>query len=119
MGHSKLPWRVCDKHSQTGKNMIGYEICVVDGHVSIASVLFLRHGAKRGESPKYIEDPSDKANANLIVTAVNVMPEVKRIVKGLLQLNESFPTGVDSVDAELSGYIGKGHDLLEKLEGVS
>lgn len=111
MGHSKLPWRVCDKHSQTGKNRIGYEICMVDGHVAIASVLFLRHGAKRGESPKYIEDPGDKANANLIVTAVNVMPEVKDLLQAITDLDPDSRFNRDTLTIMADS-------LLRELEGV-
>ena len=83
MGHSKLPWKVT-KLSHAN-DQLWLQITGPDGRGPIVRVNSPGEPMADGviAESKYLVTPEDNqlANANLIITAVNVMPEVKRILR--------------------------------------
>lgn len=98
MPHSKLPWKASPEDPISGGT---WNIDTPEGK-AIASTWPGDLGAEAAE-----------ANANLIITAVNMMPEVKDLLqRSLKMIDKTSGRSADELRIEID-------DLLEKLEGVS
>lgn len=116
MPHSKLPWKERIDNPILNENPIPMPEYVIYGEGGERLVASVWTKTKLG-------DEEAKANANLIITAVNVMPEVRDLLCRLSGYSDGildqFQNRSGHLDVTgLKSYIKEIGNLLEKLEGV-